>query len=171
MTAPRHSSRAALELAGEYPGVLAVSAWKNLGICSWTGGATGPAVDALVQAMEKVRVPGQRSSWVHLIREGLPLPDGGARTNFIRLMKERQDELACVAIVVGGTGFWASAMRNAVIGLRVFAPRTFEYRLHGSPGEVVEWLPQAHRDKTGVELPSETLAQLIAQALRFEPSR
>jgi hypothetical protein len=170
MTATRHTARVMLELAGEQPGVLTVSAWKNLGICSWTGGATGPSVETLVQAMDKIRLPDQLFSWVHLIREGLPLPDSGARHNFIRLMKERQNELACVAIVVGGTGFWASAMRNAVIGLRVLAPRSFEFRLHGTPGEVVEWLPGAHQRKTGVELPSETLARLIAQALKFEPS-
>jgi hypothetical protein len=171
MTATRHTARVALELVGEHPGVVTVSAWKNVGICSWTGGATGPAVETLVQAMDKVRLPDQRLSWVHLIREGLPLPDSSARSSFIRVMKERQGELACVAIVVGGTGFWASAMRNALIGLRVLAPRSFEFRLHGTPGEVVEWLPEAHQRQTGVELPSESLARLIAQALKFEPSR
>src|SRR4051812_44305352 len=108
MTTTRRTARVELQLVAEYPGVLAVSAWKNLGICSWTGGATAPAVEALVRAMDKVRVSDQRVSWVHLIKEGLPLPDAGARSGFVNVMKERQAELACVAIVVGGSGFWAS---------------------------------------------------------------
>lgn len=170
MTATRHTARVALELAGEHPGVLVMSSWQNLGIVVWQGGATGHAVETLIRAMDKLRSPERRFSLVHLIKEGLPLPDGGARTNFIRAMKDLQNELGCVAIVVGGTGFWASAMRNAVIGLRVLAPRTFDFKLHGTPGEVVQWLPEAHQRRTGVELPSEALASMLAQAGRFEPS-
>lgn len=67
------------------------------------------------------------------------------------MMTERSSELACVAVVVGGTGFWASAMRNAVIGLRVFASRGFELRLHGSADEVVAWL-QRGRLSTELDL-------------------
>jgi hypothetical protein len=170
MTIDRHTARVALELIGEYPGVVAISAWKNLAICSWTGGAVGPSVDVVVRAMDKIRPPDQRCSWVHLIRSGLPLPDSAARSSFIRAMKERQSELACVAIVVGGTGFWASAMRNAIIGLRVLAPRSFEFRLHGAHEEVAAWLPEAHKRQTGVDISAETLLRLLAEAAKFEPS-
>jgi hypothetical protein len=170
MTATRHTARVALELAGEYPGVVVISTWKNLRICSWTGGATGPAAETLAQVMDKLKLPDQRSSWVHLIKDGLPLPDSGARSNFSRLMKEHHNEFACVAIVVGGSGFWASAMRNAMIGLRVLAPGGFDFRLHGTPAEVITWLPEAHTRRTGVELSPELLSRLIAQALKFEPS-
>ncbi|HKU42512.1 MAG TPA: hypothetical protein VJR89_30350 [Polyangiales bacterium] len=159
----RTTERPSLELAGEYPGVVSVSVWKNLGICSWTGGAVGPAVDTVASAMDKLHATAARTSWVHLIQDGLPLPDSAARSGFIRIMKERTTELACVAIVVGGTGFWASAMRNAVIGLRVFAPRSFDFRLHGTHEEVVRWLPEAHREKTGVQISPESLARLLSQ--------
>jgi hypothetical protein len=82
---------------------------------------------------------------------------------------ERGNELACVAVVVGGTGFWASAMRNAVIGLRVFASRKFELRLHGTVDEVVTWLPSAHQQQTQVELPASALREWLKQAQELEP--
>ncbi len=130
-----HTHHSELELVAEYPGVLTIRAWKNIGLCTWSGAAVAPVVATLVEATEKLRSPGRRVSFVHLIPDKLALPDAEARSAFIRLMKDYQSDLACIAIVVGGTGFWASAMRNAIIGLRVFAPRSFEFRLHGSVEE------------------------------------
>lgn len=169
MAEPRPTDRAALELLGECPGILTVSAWKNLGICSWVGQANGPAVMVLEEATKRMSEPGRRVSWVHLIRDKLGLPDAAARSGFQRIMTEHAAELGCVAVVVGGTGFWASAMRNAVIGLRVLAPRKFELRLHGTIDEVVEWLPAAHEKATGVQLLPATLQRLLFEAERFEP--
>jgi hypothetical protein len=165
-----HTHHSELELVAEYPGVLTIRAWKNIGLCTWSGAAVAPVVATLVEATEKLRSPGRRVSFVHLIPDKLALPDAEARSAFIRLMKDYQSDLACIAIVVGGTGFWASAMRNAIIGLRVFAPRSFEFRLHGSVEEVVEWLPAAHRKLTDVEIPPATLERLLAQAMGSEPS-
>jgi hypothetical protein len=169
MTASRFTDRPAPELIGEYPGVLVVSAWKNVGICTWVSGAVGPAVDTLSAAMPRVMTSERRGSWIHLIRDKAALPDAAARSGFVRMMAEREAELGCVAVVVGGTGFWASAMRNAVIGLRVFAPRKFELRLHGAIDEVIEWLPAAHEKATGVHLSPATLQRLLFEADHYEP--
>jgi hypothetical protein len=141
-----------------------------VGICTWVSQANGPAVDALIDAMNRIAAPGQRFSWIHIIRDKAGLPDGAARSGFARIMQERSAELGCVAVVVGGTGFWASAMRNAVIGLRVLAPRKFELRLHGTIDEVVEWLPAAHEKVSGIQISPATLQRLLAEAERFEPA-
>jgi len=170
MPANRTTDRVALELVGEYPGVVVLAAWKNVGICTWVSAAIGPAVEALEAAMQRITVPGQRTSWIHIIRDKAGLPDVAARSGFVRIMTEREAELGCIAVVVGGSGFWASAMRNAVIGLRVFTPRKFELRLHGSITEVVEWFPAAHAKVSGVQLSPATLQRLLAEAERFEPS-
>lgn len=172
MTRPpttRPSKPAPLERIAEYPGVVTISGWQNLRIVSWVAQATGPAVDEVALAMDRSREYPQYS-WVHLIRDGLGLPDADARAGFVRMMTERSNELACVAVVVGGTGFWASAMRNAVIGLRVFAPRKFELRLHGTTDEVVKWLPGAHQRTTKVELPANLLREWLKQAQELEPA-
>jgi hypothetical protein len=160
---------ARLERIAEYPGVVTISGWQNLRIVSWVAQAVGPAVDELALAMDRSRDFPQ-CSWVHLIRDKLSLPDAAARSGFVRLMTDRSSEIACVAVVVGGTGFWASAMRNAVIGLRVFASRKFELRLHGTADEVVLWLPSAHQRQTRVELPANSLREWLKQAEELEPA-
>ena len=157
-----------LERVAAYPGVVTISGWRNVRIVSWVAQAIGPAVEEVHRAMDRSQSFPQYS-WVHLIRDKLPLPDARARDGFVRMMRDRSSELACVAVVVGGTGFWASAMRNAVIGLRVFAPGKFDLRLHGSIDEVVTWLPNAHQRKTQVELPATALRELLMQAQALEP--
>ncbi|HEX5659681.1 MAG TPA: hypothetical protein VFX59_20940 [Polyangiales bacterium] len=114
--------------------------------------------------MDRPGAAGRRSSYVHIIRDQLALPDADARTGFTQLLRKRHAELGCVAIVVGGTGFWASAMRNAVIGLRLLGPRDFEFRLYGTADELVEWLPAAHQRLTGVSIAPVTLRQLLSTA-------
>ena len=157
-----------LERVAEYPGVVTISGWQNLRIVSWVAQGIGPAVDVIHLSMDRSKDFPQYS-WVHLIRDKLPLPDAMAREGFVRMMRERSNELACVAVVVGGTGFWASAMRNAVIGLRVFAPGKFDLRLHGTIDEVVTWLPGAHERQTKIELPAQVLRELLLQAQALEP--
>lgn len=164
----RPSEPVLLERVAEYPGVVMIGGWKNLRIVSWVAQAIGPAVDVLALSMDRSQEYPQYS-WVHLIRDKLALPDADARAGFVHMMTERSGELACVAVVVGGAGFWASAMRNAVIGLRIFASNKFELRLHGTNEDVVKWLPAAHQKRTQVELPSATLRQLLMQAEAIEP--
>jgi hypothetical protein len=136
---------------------------KNLAVAIWTGQATGPAAELVVQTLERPEARGGRQSFVHVIHNQLPLPDAEAREVFMRTMKDYAPRLACIAIVVLGSGFWASAMRNAVIGMRVFAPRGFEFRVFGSCAEVVEWLPTCHQKETGVAIAPSDLSRWLQE--------
>lgn len=160
----RRSTPSRFELVGEYPGVLRITAWENVTVCMWSGQADGPATMELERSMDRRGTRVRRLSYIHLIRDRLALPDADARRNFRHMMTRRNAELACVAIVVGGTGFWASAMRNAVIGLRVLSPRDFTFRIHGSTSEVLDWLPTMHEERTGVAVSRELLRALLEQA-------
>lgn len=157
------------QLLVQEPGVVIVRGWRNLAICVWTGQATGPAASLVAQTLDRPDVQGLRQSFVHVIHNKRPLPDGDARRIFMQLMKERAAALACIGIVVLGSGFWASAMRNAVIGMRVFAPNTFDFRVFGSCEEVVSWLPLAHERHTGVAIPQLALAKWLGDAREALP--
>jgi hypothetical protein len=157
------------QLLVEQAGVMIVRGWRNLGICVWTGQATGHAAAMVAQTLDRPEVQGLRQSFVHVIHNKLPLPDSKARQIFMQLMKDRADGLACIAIVVLGSGFWASAMRNAVIGMRVFAPSTFDFRVFGSCEEVVGWLPAAHERQTGIVIPPLALAKWLSNAREALP--
>jgi hypothetical protein len=118
-------------------------------------------VERVARLTREVCTEHGRMSNVHLIRDGALVPTPDARSGFVRMMQEHAEQLANVAVVVGGTGFWASMMRSAVTGMRFVSPRTFELRLHADPQEIVGWLPQAHLKRCGTSLPDSTLAELL----------
>lgn len=153
----------------EHPGVVTVRGYRNVAFVAWTGQATRAAAETVVQLMDRPEVRGLRQSFVHVIHNRLPLPDADARHVFMQSMKERASDLACVAIVVRGTGFWASAMRSAVVGMRVFAPANFQFGVFGSHEEVVAWLPTKHTLQTGVELPPGAVSHWLEQLPSVTP--
>lgn len=157
------------QLLAEFPGVVVVRGWRNLAICVWTGQATGPAASLVSRTLDRPEAQGLRQSFIHVIHNKRPLPDSNARQIFMQLMKERAEGLACIGIVVLGSGFWASAMRNAVIGMRVFAPNTFDFRVFGACEEVIGWLPAAHERQTGVVIPPLALAKWLGNAREALP--
>jgi hypothetical protein len=148
----------------EEPGVVLARGWRNLAIVVWTGQATGPAAALIGQMLDRPEARGMRQSYIHVIHNKRPLPDAAARREFVQMMKNRARELACIGVVVLGSGFWASAMRNAVIGMRVFAPSSFDFRVFGSCEEVADWLPAAHERLTGVAIPENALTQWLSAA-------
>ncbi|MET0342218.1 MAG: hypothetical protein ABW252_14535 [Polyangiales bacterium] len=79
--------------------------------------------------------------------------------------------IACVGVVLLGSGFWASAMRNMVIGLWLLVRTPFEYRMHGRVEELFEWLPAAHETRTGVVITPTELSALRSEARRWQVER
>jgi hypothetical protein len=128
----------------------------------WESQATMTAVDRMVRASNTLNSawPTGRSN-IHIIADGAGLPTPEVRAHFIDLMKIHAEELACVGVVVGGTGFWTSALRSFVTGLRWLAPRTFDFRLFGTVHEVARWLPPEHAKRTAVNLDSRRLVQIL----------
>jgi len=155
---------------GEHPGTMRVWNWQNLVVCAWRGQATSPAAAVLARIMRDLhaRASDVRRSYIHLIPDQAGLPDAAARRTISNIMTDYEESIACVGVVIEGGGFWASAMRNVVIGLRVLRKTPFEYRIHATDEEVVSWLPQCHTQKTGVPLLGEDLRKLLLEAHRWQ---
>ena len=121
-----------------------------------------PAVDRMVRATTSMngQHPTGRST-IHLVADGAALPTAEVRAHLVSAMKKNADVLACVAVVVGGTGFWTSALRSFVTGLRWLAPRSFDFRMCSSNEEVAKWLPDVHARRTGIELDARRLVKVL----------
>jgi hypothetical protein len=146
------------------PLVCALGVRQNLTVIVWWTQATGAAVERVARLTREVSAQHGRLSNIHLIRDGALVPTPAARSGFVRMMKDHAEQLANVAVVVGGSGFWASMMRSAITGMRFVSPRTFELRLHADPREIMSWLPQAHLARCGTPLSDAALAELLATA-------
>ena len=162
---PPGASPEVLSLLDSEPGRVYIGAWRNIVFVVWQAAATGPAVERLsrVSHTMKAQHP-ERVTYIHIIPDRAGLPTAEARSALITLMKELAQSIASAAVVVGGTGFWASTMRSTITGIRFLSPRAFELRLHASVAEIVEWLPKAHRERTGVAIAPTELHRLLRLA-------
>lgn len=151
-----------LEFLDGEPGTCRIAALRNVMVVYWTSRATGAAAVHVAAATVHVleTYPAGLSA-VHVIadKSGLPTPEG--RAGLIQIMNEKAAQIASVAVVVGGTGFWASAMRSFITGMRFVSPRNFDLRLHGTVAEVMMWLPQQHARLTGVTLDERQLLRVL----------
>jgi hypothetical protein len=152
------------------PGAFCIGTWQGILMVRWERTADADAVERLAKVSTALMADNAypRRSNVHIISESAGVPSAAARAGFVQLMKEHADRMACVCIVVEATGFLASAMRSFLTGMRLLAPRAFQYRLFGSVEEAVAWLPAEHRARTGHEIETRRLAQVLAHWAKVE---
>jgi hypothetical protein len=159
------SPREELLLFDSQPGSYVFGAWKNVLIAVWAGQLGGTSVERFTKSVDAMstRRPGLRSN-VHVITQGTALPTQEARAALVSSMTRYSGELACVAVVFLGSGFWASALRAAVTGMRFMAPRSFDFELFSSVDEASQWLPTNHKLMTGVSLDPVELRDVLRAA-------
>lgn len=161
-----------MKMLDHEPGKFSFGVYRNVLVSSWMSQATGPAVERLVLVAQRVASECPEGfSAVHLVPDGLPMPDAQARATFRQLLNDFSQQLACVAVVVGGDGFWASALRAVVTSIWQGTNHPFEKRIFGNAAAVVDWLPSRHEKRTGVALDTMTLRGLLAVARTIPSSR
>jgi hypothetical protein len=110
-------------------------------------------------------------SYVHMVPNAVALPDAEARAGLRYIMNRYEPFIACAAVLLDGSGFWASAMRNVVIGLRLLASTPFAYRVDTSLDDVLAWLPDEHYRRTGVRIVPNDVRTLLEQGSRWQLPR
>jgi hypothetical protein len=135
------------------PGVYAYYGWKNVSVGVWVGQAVKSAVSGLVEMSYEMAKnhPTGRSSVVFVLDQ-LPGPTADAQEEMKRVYSS--GGLECTAIILEGTGFWASGIRSMTNNVRRDAATSTLLRVNTSIEEVIEWLPPAHLEHTGVTLPA-----------------
>jgi hypothetical protein len=145
------------------PGRFSFWALHNLTIAVWRDQPTRDALLRLQQAAEpRAKQYPAGVSDVHVVVGRIAFPDEHTRQALIRISKLAVPHLAAVAVVVGGTGFWASTMRSLITGIRVLLPGTFEMALFGTTDELVRWLPEVHTKRTGQRVDAAALRHALA---------
>lgn len=154
-----------LRILDEEPGRFSFFAWRNLTIAVWLEPPDADAVLRLARVGE-VRIKQSETllSDVHLVLGRLKFPDATTREHLITESRKAAPHLAAVAVLVGGEGFWASAIRSFITGIHVLVPGSFQLRLFGDLAELVAWLPIVNENRTGVPIPSEQLHTVLTRA-------
>jgi hypothetical protein len=134
------------------PGVFHYNGWKNVSIGVWVGQATVGAVESLFAfGKNMIQLYPDGHSSVVFILDKLPAPHPDARELLAQLFNARSS-LACTAVVLEGSGFWASGLRSMIANTHRSATGSVKLRVGTSIDEVLGWFPAEHARLTGIEL-------------------
>jgi hypothetical protein len=154
----------------EAPGMYRFYKWQHTHIIVWYGAATAEIAERIGRMTGKPP-EGTRRSDVHIVTEGTGLPHADARAGFAQLMRDMREDIACLGVVIEGGGFWASAMRSAITGLGMMAPKGLPFRALASIDDLVAWLPGEHRRRTGVLTDASAFRRAVNQARASVPTQ
>ena len=161
-------SHDALDSLGGEPGVVSFYGFENITIIVWHAKPTLSSVQHLARVSARRRAEFAHGiSVVHLVLGTFEMPDTVTRDAFAKLLREGGGKLAVVCMVVGTGGFWASALRSLVTGLRVVTRGTFELGLHTDAREAVEYLQPRHLTQTGVAIDGELLSEELTKLFKL----
>ncbi|HEX4339205.1 MAG TPA: hypothetical protein VH062_25030 [Polyangiaceae bacterium] len=146
----------------EAPGFI-IALWRNVSVVVWGVQATMPLVQKLESHSDDfVAKHSEGISAIHVIANGAALPDSTTRSELNRLTAKYSKDLACMATVIEGTGFWASAMHSFITGMHWVSRRPFKVRISGSISDIAGWMPMAHAERTGVRFTAPDLLRAIS---------
>lgn len=152
------------------PGAVSFFAFYNVTIVVWHATPDPLSAERLRLVSERRRKQHSKLSVVHML-QGAPfdmLPDTTTREGLARVVKEGRDTLALVAVLVPVGGFLASAIRGLLTGIRVASRGTFEMALYADLEDLVRWMPDEHRARTGVTLEVDALRRALQRARMFK---
>ncbi len=118
-----------------------IGTWRGHTLVIWAGTPTLKAAEAAARVIRRnVRLKPRRSAYFAMLRHGLDLPDAGFRQVFIQLGQDLRDELECIAVIIEGNGFVASALRGVVTGIGIAARLRYPLRCFASVEDAGEWV-------------------------------
>lgn len=140
---------------------------ENVAINTWSSQPTADAVEVLGKLTERSlsECPEGIAS-IHWIESGAGLPTPEARQGLSEIAKKYAKHLHCVGVMLEGSGFWASALRSALTGIVLLSPRDYPLRFVSDTPELVAFVVQELKQRTGKAPESERLRRAMEEVLR-----
>jgi hypothetical protein len=149
------------------PRHFVVAHWRDVAFVHWQAKADGAAMERVHEVLRSVVAEHPLGvSFVHVAEDGAGLPDADARRELSRMMADFADATVCVAVLLLGNGFWASAMQSVLTGLRLLAPpRPWQMRFATRSPEIAGWIAKVHEQRTHRIIAPTTIEMMIEQLI------
>lgn len=144
---------------------IAIGAFANVHLCDYRGELTLEALEAANQHHRNLMTRFPRTFVLGQARPNLPLPVSQVRQRAAVLIEENRTHVEGSALVVDGTGFWASAARSVMTASFAIARQPYPSKCFATGVEAGTWLatlPAGHG--LGPAQVASALAQLSAAA-------
>jgi hypothetical protein len=143
-----------------------LASWQNIALCVWTNRAEVATVAELDKLVASLVAREAKVSAVHLAVRNSPLPTAETRAALQTFAERYSKHMAFSAILLDVHGFWASAIRGFVTGLRALVGFDMQVKIFSTVDELVAWMAPAHSSQTHVRVDSEELLRALVWLLR-----
>ena len=155
-----------LALMAYEPAAYAFYRWDDIAVNVWLSHPTGEAVRVLARLTEESSQCNPKGlSSIHWIENGAGLPTPDARQELAEIVRHHEGHLVCVAVLLRGSGFWASAVRSALTGVALLSPKRYPLRFFADLPELSSFVEHAHEQRTGRSPSSTRLATYVTSAV------
>lgn len=145
---------------------MSFSRYRNLLMVVWLDAATASSADQFAAVGQRLGTEVPRFSVLHWLTPNRAMPEPAVRRRLVEVARELRASIACTSVVLNGVGFWASALRATVNGMRLMSTNRVDLRVDHTLDEVAAWLPSVHTERTAVQLTTQTLRDAVDAALR-----
>lgn len=146
-----------------------VASFSNIGFVYWGAQATVGSVRKMGAMSARLIQDHATISIVQVIPDDAPLPTDDAKELLLRMTEAGGSSIACLAYVMSGDGFWASAMRSYLTNVHWVRHRPFVPRVVATLEEVAAWMPALHLERTGVRVSEAQLLSSLTECMGPRP--
>ena len=130
----------------------------------WIKGATLSAVQCVDRAAVVRNEAATKSSIVHLITPGAGPPEPNAREAFVEVTRRYGESVASAGVIIERSGLLGMAVRSAVTGMIILAPKHYRVKVFDSIDDCAPWLSEQHERVTGTLLRAAELSGALHKA-------
>ena len=147
----------------------AIGVVDNVALYVWRRLTTPEALPHIIQAFANAASSGAgRLANYGLVEAEAGLPDAEMRARLARIMRDASAIMDASAMTFEGSGFRASAVRTAAMGLALMARQPYPHRVFGSTHEAAHWMVAQMRRRNAPSPEAEAVGGAM-QALRDTP--
>lgn len=152
-------------LEAHVPGRYVAATTRDIVAFHWVGDAERSAIQLLEQLLDRQTASRTKpASAIHVVHQRVGLPNGEVRGALISLLEAYARSMGCVGVALLGTGFWASAMRSALTGIRMIVPMgALPMRFAQGLDDLLPWFCSTHQERTGHALQPASLQATLHQ--------
>jgi hypothetical protein len=161
-SAARLEVKPPLTVMDSEPGAFWFGAWGNINVRVWFTTPKLVGVKRLdATNPERVRAHPEKLSTVHIAAATAGPPEPEARSALNEMHKRYGDTVGCAAVVIEHGGLLGAAVRSAVTGMMMVAPKHYRVKVFDTIEPVAPWLAENNARSTGVSLAAEDVLSVL----------
>lgn len=144
------------------PGAFWLGAWRTVNAVVWLSSATRDVVERVEMGIgARFGKLEERMSTVHVIVENAGPPEADGRTALVDMNNRLAHTVACGAVVIERGGVLGLALRSAVTGLILAAPKHYRVKVFDSLEPCAPWIADQHEKATALPIEAAGVLQLL----------